>query len=152
MWARRLLGLLLLAMAAGKLTDLHGYFAALQAFALLPAAALPWVGATWAVLELGGGLLLLPDGRGARAGGLVALVVSIAYAVMTTQAYARHLEVRNCTCFGVHLAQRLSWFVLVQDGYVIVWAAWVTWRAWRGAGGASRSTPRSPAGSPARSS
>lgn len=150
MWARRLLGILLVAMAAGKTSDLHGYFEALGAFRAFGEAARPFVGGAFVVLELGGGVLLLGGGRPARLGAIAAVVVSVGYAALTTQAFARGLTVDNCTCFGVHLQQRLSWWVLVQDGYMLAWSAVVTWRAWRG-DGARRPTPRSPAGSPARS-
>ena len=52
------------------------------------------------------------------------VAVTAAYLLMTGQAYVRGLEIENCTCFGVYLAQRLSGFVLVQDIYMIVYATW----------------------------
>lgn len=139
--ARVILAVLLIAMGAGKLSDLDGYARALAAFALIPPGALPTVAAAWTALELAGGLLLLV---GARAGAVAALLSSVGYAVLTTQAYARHLDVRNCTCFGVHLAQRLSWLVLLQDAYMIALSLYVLVAV------ARRSRRRRPAGSPAR--
>ena len=69
--------------------------------------------------------------------------INLAYAALTTQAFARHLSIDNCTCFGVHLRQRLGWFVLAQDAYMIAFSAYVYVAA-------RRSTRQSPAGSRAR--
>src|SRR5690242_16707567 len=107
-------------MGAGKLSDVDGYARALAAFSAIPAGALRAVAWTWLAAELVAGALLLAGAwraRGRRsalvvAGGMIAFTVNVAYAVLTTQAFVRHLAVENCTCFGVHLAQRLGWFVL----------------------------------------
>jgi uncharacterized membrane protein YphA (DoxX/SURF4 family) len=147
-WARIILGVVLLAMGAGKLSDVHGYAAALAAFRVIPDGALQIVAIAWLCAELAAGALLVAGVRTARvAGAPLALCVNIAYAALTTQAYARGLAVANCTCFGVHLAQRLSWFVLLQDAYMIFLSAWVL----RAVVVAGRSTLPPPAGSPARS-
>jgi len=146
-WARRILAVVLLAMGAGKLLDPSGYAHALAAFRVIPVAALTAVAWSWLACELAAGALLLIGGRAARigvAGAILALAINVAYAVMTTQAYARHLSIDNCTCFGVHLRQRLSWFVLAQDAYMIALSAYVFVVA-------RRATPRSPAESRARS-
>ena len=123
MWARRILGVVLLAMGAGKLSDVGGYAAALVAFRVIPVAALHAVAWLWLVAELVAGALLVA-GKG-RAGGALALVINVAYAALTTQAFARHLAVDNCTCFGVHLRQRLGWLVLAQDAYMVALSAYV---------------------------
>ena len=125
MWARRILGLVLVAMGVGKITDIAGYAHALAAFRLLPAAALPALAWTWLAAELLAGGLLLAGGRAALTGAALAIAINLAYATLTTQAFARHLSVANCTCFGVHLRQRLGWFVLVQDGYMIAFSVYV---------------------------
>ena len=39
------------------------------------------------------------------------------------RAYLRGLAVDNCGCFGLYLSQRLSWFVLLQDALLLVYAA-----------------------------
>lgn len=150
--ARVILGVVLIAMGAGKLSDVGGYATALAAFDLVPTGVLTAVAIGWLVVELLAGVLLVAGPRTARVGAPLAVAVNVAYAVMTTQGYARHLAVGNCTCFGVHLAQRLSWFVLVQDAYMIFLSLWVlraVLRGGRAAGG--RSTPPPPAGSPLRS-
>jgi uncharacterized membrane protein YphA (DoxX/SURF4 family) len=141
MWARRILGLVLLLMGAGKLSDVSGYATALMAFRVIPDGAVYAVAWVWLAAELAAGVLLLA-GKG-RAGGFIAIVINVAYAALTTQAYARHLAIDNCTCFGVHWRQRLSWFVLAQDAYMIALSVYVFVVA-------RRSTPRRRAESPAR--
>src|SRR2546421_170672 len=145
MWARRILGLVMIAMGAGKLSDVSGYAQALMAFRVIPAGAVPVVAWTWPLAELAAGTLLLAGGTriGAAVGALGSLVINLAYAALTTQAFARHLSIDNCTCFGVHLRQRLGWFVLVQDAYMIAFSAYVY-------AVARRSRRRSKAESPAR--
>jgi hypothetical protein len=143
-WARRILAVVLLAMGAGKLSDVAGYARALASFRVIPVAALGAVAWSWLAAELAAGALLLAGGRAARAGAMLALAVNLAYAAMTTQAFARHLSIDNCSCFGVHLRQRLGWFVLAQDGYMIALSAYVFVVA-------TRATPRSRAESRARS-
>lgn len=49
--------------------------------------------------------------------------VSVVWTVLALQAYARGLTVANCGCFGIYLAQRLSWFVLLQDALTLLYAA-----------------------------
>jgi hypothetical protein len=147
MWARRILGLLLVAMGIGKLADVAGYAHALAAFRVIPVAALAAVAWAWLAAELASGALLLAGeralagGRVAIAGAFGAIVINLAYAAMTTQAFVRHLSIDNCTCFGVHLRQRLGWFVLLQDAYMIAFSVYV-------AVGAMRSTRPPPSGSP----
>lgn len=125
-----MLGALLVLEGAGKLLAPSGYFAALGRFGVVTGGAAMVTGAIWMALELAAGAMLLvaglanrPPRRLALAAAVVALVLQLAYATLSTQAYARGLAVDNCTCFGVYLAQRLSWFVLVQDAYMIVFAA-----------------------------
>ena len=144
MWARRILGVIMLAMGAGKLSDVSGYAEALMAFRVIPAGALTLVAWVWLAAELFAGILLLAGGRAARFGAALALAINLAYAALSVQAYARHLPIDNCTCFGVHLRQRLSWFVLVQDAYMIAFSAYVY-------AVATKATRRSPAESRARS-
>ncbi|MFG3309523.1 MauE/DoxX family redox-associated membrane protein [Streptomyces wuyuanensis] len=53
----------------------------------------------------------------------VYMAVSVVWTVLAVQAYARGLTVANCGCFGIYLAQRLSWFVLLQDALTLLYAA-----------------------------
>jgi hypothetical protein len=49
--------------------------------------------------------------------------VSLIWSPLAVQAFARGKTVVNCGCFGVYLSQRLGWFVLVQDGLTLLYAA-----------------------------
>jgi pyruvate/2-oxoglutarate dehydrogenase complex dihydrolipoamide dehydrogenase (E3) component len=125
-WLFTMMGAAFLAQGTGKALDVGGYRAALEGFQFVPERAIAAVSALWLSLELAAGLALVLAGlqrRPTRAlgmsGPLLALGVSVAYAVLDLQGYARGLSVDNCTCFGVYLAQRLSWFVLLQEAYVI---------------------------------
>jgi uncharacterized membrane protein YphA (DoxX/SURF4 family) len=140
-WARIILGVVLLAMGAGKLADVGGYAAALSTFRVIPDGALHVVAIAWLCAELAAGALLVAGVRTARIGAPLAVCVNVAYAALTTQAYVRHLRVDNCTCFGVHLAQRLSWFVLVQDAYMIFLSLWVLRAVYGAASTATRPPP-----------
>ena len=135
-WATTVLGGVLFAQGTGKLLDPGGYIAALEPFAVISDSLL-WPVSLWplGVLWLGtelvsgfgllvAGLALAPPKRFARISAGLAVAVTAAYLLMTGQAYVRGLEIENCTCFGVYLAQRLSGFVLVQDIYMIVYATW----------------------------
>ena len=143
-WARLILGVVLLAMGAGKLSAVGGYAAALSAFAVFPDGALHSVAIAWLCAELAAGVLLVAGVRAARVGAPIALAINLGYALLTTQAYVRHLRVDNCTCFGVHLAQRLSWFVLLQDAYMIFLSLWVLRAVYAAAATATRPPPAAP--------
>jgi hypothetical protein len=105
--ARRILAVLLLAMAAGQLSDLTGFVDAVEAYRI------GGRGSAWAfavpilIAETVSGLGLL---RGSalprRVPSALALVVAIAWTVLGVQAFARGLGLENCGCFGVHLAPR----------------------------------------------
>ncbi|MBH1938036.1 hypothetical protein I5Q34_27850 [Streptomyces sp. AV19] len=49
--------------------------------------------------------------------------VAVLWSTLAMQAYARGLTVPNCGCFGIYLSQSLSWFVLVQDALMLIYAA-----------------------------
>ncbi len=127
-WALTLLGVVLLAQGVGKLLNVGGYIAALGAFDLLPVAATGPLVLVWLAVEISAGVGLLVAGLAKQpprplsfiAAALGALT-AVGYAVLTIQAYVRGIEVANCTCFGVYLAQRLSWFVLLQDAYMLLY-------------------------------
>lgn len=54
--------------------------------------------------------------------GWAGLAVALLWSALAVQAFARGLSVPNCGCFGRYLAQELSWWVLVQDGYFVLLA------------------------------
>jgi hypothetical protein len=125
-WLYTFMGATFLAQGAGKALDVDGYRSALDAFRFVPESAIGITSTAWLGLEIAAGVALMVAGlrrRPARGLGvwpaLAALAISMGYAVLDLQGYARGLRVENCTCFGVYLAQRLSWFVLLQEAYVI---------------------------------
>ncbi len=114
---------MLVGMAGGQLSDMSGFREAVRAYEFggltsgVLAGALP-------VVELLGGCLLVH--RGIRVGSVAALGAAAMWAALAFSAYARGLVVRNCGCFGVHLAQPLRWWVLVEDAW-LVWLAGLIW-------------------------
>jgi hypothetical protein len=120
--ARRLLGGLLLAMAAGQVSDLGGFARILETYRVFPGA-LPIIAAVALVaLEAMAGVALL---RGERRGGALSVAVALAWTVLGAQAFARGLPLANCGCFGVHLGQPLRWWVLIEDAEFIALTMWV---------------------------
>jgi hypothetical protein len=136
-WGLTVYGLVFVAQGVGKALDPNGYMAALDAFHVLrPAALGPLslgaLGLVWTVLELlagvamlYGGLARAPAKQLTLAGIMLAFGISCAYLTLDVGAYARHLPIENCTCFGVYLRQRLSWFVILQESAVIVLLGWL---------------------------
>lgn len=130
--ARTALALLLLAMAAGQLSDVDGFAGILGNYRVLPDGLL--VPVAWALAgaeAMAGGMLL----QGRRCGATLALAVALAWTALGAQAFARGLALENCGCFGVHLGQRLRWWVLLEDAEFVALAGWVrrgeARRAWR---------------------
>jgi hypothetical protein len=125
-WLFTVMGVTFAAQGIGKILAFSAYLAALAAFRFVPTPALSVVGAAWTTAEVASGLALLATGLAAsprpsvaRFGAMTALAVSLAYAVLDIQGYMRALPIANCTCFGAYGPQRLSWFVLLQEAYVI---------------------------------
>lgn len=123
--AALLYGLLLAGMAAGQLASLAAFGEALESYDLLgpltPAArfGLPVVEILVAL-----GLLLsrrLPP-FAARAAGLAGVLVALVWMTLAVQAFARGLVVENCGCFGAYFTQRLRWWVLLEDAYLLLLA------------------------------
>ncbi len=133
-WALTVYGLVFLAQGLGKALDPDGYLAALAAFRVLEPEALwpPSLGLLWTVLELlagvamlYGGLARAPAKQLALGGIMLALGLSCAYFSLDVGAFARHLPIQNCTCFGSYLPQRLSWLVVAQETAVIALLTWL---------------------------
>lgn len=124
--ARRILAALLLAMAAGQLVDLTGFVDVVETYGLGDRTT-AWLLAVPLVLgEIVGGVgLFLRGGPLRRAAPSVAVAVAVAWTVLGTQAFARGLALENCGCFGVHLAQPLRWWILVEDAEFIALGWWV---------------------------
>lgn len=124
--ARRLLAVLLVAMAAGQLSDLRGFVDIVASYQIGGGtlAALAVVALIVGEAAGGVGLLAADHARRRRAAGL-ALAVAVVWSLLAVQAFARGLAVDNCGCFGVHLGQPLRWWVLVEDAELIALALWV---------------------------
>lgn len=128
-----------MAQGVGKLLAPAAYLAALQRFNLVPPSALSSIATGWTISELvfGASLLVvgvarLPWPPMAWAGAVGALMLQVAYAVLTFSATARGLQIANCTCFGAFLPQRLTTWVIFQDLYMIGFSGWLLVRisAW----------------------
>ena len=105
-------------MAGGQLRDLSGFRAVQHGYKLGSLTSSVLAGA-FPVIELLGGMCLLVR-RGVRVGSVAALGAAATWAGLAVSSYARCLVVRNGDCFGLHLAQPLRWWVLVED-------AWLVW-------------------------
>ena len=128
---RWILGLLLVAMALGQLSDPAGFVDIVETYDL-GGRGLAWLiaGLVFVGEAIGGALLLVPAATDAgrrrqRRGAAVALVVAIGWSILAVQAFARGLDVPNCGCFGVHLGQRLRWWILLEDLEFMALAWWV---------------------------
>lgn len=120
----RVLGGLFLAMAAFQLADLPGFVGVLETFQLGGAGlALALAVALLAGELVSGGWLLVAPGRWPLVPALVFSATSVMWSALAAQAFARGLVLDNCGCFGVHLAQPLRWWVLVQDAALLGYSA-----------------------------
>lgn len=124
--ARRILAVLLLAMAAGQVSDLTGFVDVLETYEV-GGRTTAWALAIPLVLAevLAGVGLLRRVGSIRQLAPSLAVAVAVAWTVLGTQAFARGLTLDNCGCFGVHLAQPLRWWILLEDAEFIALAWWV---------------------------
>jgi hypothetical protein len=120
---RNLLGALFVAMAAGQLASFPWMPGILADYGLVsgPGATALAVVLIAAELVCGVWFLARPRSR-ERVPVWVFTAVAVVWALLAAQAYARGLTVANCGCFGRYLPQRLSWFVLVQDALLLLYA------------------------------
>lgn len=121
-WATTVLGVLLLGEGLGKLAAPAGYLGALAQFRAIPESAVAIVGSIWMTLELAcgaglvaAGLAKSPSRAFALPAAIGALVLQLAYATLSTQAYVRGLHIANCTCFG-YLPQTAPQLVRASAG------------------------------------
>lgn len=137
---RIVLGVLFLAMAAGQLASLGAMGDIISAYGLTGGA----VSVALAVALIAGeavvGVWLTARPRSqARIPVWIFTAVSLVWTVLAAQAFARGLVIDNCGCFGIYLPQPLRWWVLVEDGLLLLYA-WLLLR------GTSRSRARTTAG------
>lgn len=137
---------LLAAMAVGQASDFGGFVDIVAAHR---------VGGDGAAVVVA---LLLLSGEAVAAAGLFArspqarrrgatgaVLVAAAWSLMASQAFARGLALSNCGCFGVHAAQRLRWWVLVEDVEFVAWAVWTFRRTRQPGAPRPRIRPEEPA-------
>ena len=120
---------LLLASSIGKLLDIRGFAAVVGTYQVFPEPLLLPLGLALAFVELGIGLWLI-WGRLLIWAALVLVLLHAGYLAWLGLAYARGLDIPNCGCFGVFLAQPLTPWMLVEDGLLLA-AALVFWRGVR---------------------
>ncbi|MCX4581535.1 MauE/DoxX family redox-associated membrane protein [Streptomyces sp. NBC_01481] len=117
------LGAVYTAMAIGQLASLGHMPAILSAYGLVTEAAATALAVALITGELVCGVWFLARPRSKALPPVWAFTaVSVVWSLLAVQAYARGLAVANCGCFGIYLAQRLSWFVLLQDSLTLLYA------------------------------
>lgn len=123
--ARRILAVLLLAMAVGQVLS-FGRFVDIMATYQLGGGPLPALLAVALIAgeAVAGVSLLLGPAATRHRGAAIGLGVAGAWSVIGLQAFLRGLAVDNCGCFGAYLAQPLRWWVLLQDIEFLALAVW----------------------------
>lgn len=121
--ARLLFALLVLAMAIGQLLSFSAFVEAIAGYQLAGETLSRIMSLALVAGELFAGIGLLTGGpRFRHLAGSVGFGVAVTWSALAVQAFLRGLDVANCGCFGRYLAQRLSWFVLLQDAYFLILA------------------------------
>lgn len=121
---RIVLGTVYTAMGVAQLASFGHMPRILSAYGLVTGAAATVLAVALIAGELVCGVWLLARPRSkALAPVWVYTGVSAVWTVLAVQAYARGLAVADCGCFGIHLSQRLGWFVLLQDALTLLCAA-----------------------------
>ncbi|MGQ4368936.1 MauE/DoxX family redox-associated membrane protein [Streptomyces violaceoruber] len=140
MLLRLVLGGVYTAMATGQLASLTDMPASLGAYGLVHGAGAAALAFVLIAGELTCGAWFLTRPRSTAVAPVwLYTAVSVVWTVLAVQAYTRGLTVDNCGCFGNHLTQRLSWFVLLQDALTLGYAAVLLRSA-----GMARTPPRHP--------
>ncbi|MCZ4102845.1 MauE/DoxX family redox-associated membrane protein [Streptomyces sp. H39-C1] len=120
---RLVLGTVYTAMALGQLVSFGRMPSILAAYGLVDGVAATALAVTLIAGELVCGIWFLAHPRStARTPVWIYAAVSVMWAALAVQAYARGLTVANCGCFGVRLSQPLSWIVLVQEALTLLYA------------------------------
>jgi uncharacterized membrane protein YphA (DoxX/SURF4 family) len=98
LFARLILGGVLLAAGALKIGNLQKSAMAVRAYELLPVSLANFLGYTLPWVEIGVGLLLI-TGALVRISGLMSAITMLAFIIAISQAWARGLSI-DCGCFG----------------------------------------------------
>lgn len=119
---RLVLGVLFLAMALGQLVSFPAMPGILTAYGLTSGAgSTVLAGLLIAGEAVAGAWLAFRPRFRAAAPVWIYTAVALAWACLAAQAYARGLSIDNCGCFGTYLTQPLRWFVLVEDGLLLLY-------------------------------
>ncbi|MEV8310871.1 MauE/DoxX family redox-associated membrane protein [Streptomyces flavidovirens] len=128
---RLVLGALLTAMALGQLASFTTMPSILTTYGLTSGAASTVLAVVLIAAEGMAGTWFLARPRSKAVVPVwMYTTVSLVWAALAVQAYARGLTVTNCGCFGTYLAQPLRWFVLIEDALMLLYA-WLLLRAAR---------------------
>jgi hypothetical protein len=120
---RLVLGVTYTAMAAGQLASWTAMPAILSAYGAGGHQAMTVLAAVLIAGELASGLWFLAAPRSrARTPVWIYTAVSLLWAALAGQAFARALAVAVCGCFGRYLPQPLSWIVLAEDALLLLYA------------------------------
>ncbi len=121
--ARLLFALLVLAMATGQLLSFSAFVQAIASYQIAGETLSLILSVALVAAELFAGIgLLAGRPRSRYLAGSVGFGVAVTWSALAVQAFLRGLDVANCGCFGRYLAQRLSWYVLLQDAYFLILA------------------------------
>lgn len=113
-------------MAAGQLSDVAGFVDVVATYRVGGTAVAGLVAAVLVGGEAVAGVgLLAADPARRRRAATLAVVVAGFWSLLAVEAFARGLALENCGCFGVHLAQPLRWWVLVEDAELVALTLWV---------------------------
>ncbi|MGW0734764.1 MauE/DoxX family redox-associated membrane protein [Streptomyces sp. NPDC002851] len=128
---RLVLGAVFVAMALGQLVSFGAMPGILDAYELTGGAASTALAVALIVGEAVAGVWFLARPRSTAAVPVWCYTaVSVVRAALAVQAYARGLVLDNCGCFGRYATQRLGWWVLVEDGLLLLYA-WLLLRRTR---------------------
>ncbi|MDI3422721.1 MauE/DoxX family redox-associated membrane protein [Streptomyces luteolus] len=120
---RIVLGALCVAMAAGQIASFRQMPGILAGYGLVAGSGATALAVALVAGELVCGVWFLARPRSRTMAPVwVFTAVAVVWALLAAQAYARGLAVANCGCFGIYLAQSLSWFVLVEDALLLFYA------------------------------
>jgi hypothetical protein len=123
-WLLRIgLGGVILASGVGKALDVPGFIGVLRTYRLALASEWLWViGLAVTIFEVALGLWILSGRNLVRAMGF-AMALNFGYFVLMASSLWRGLELRNCGCYGVFLAQPLRWYSPLEDLVLVALSA-----------------------------
>ena len=123
---------LMSATGIAKLLDMQGFISVVASYRTLPFVLL--APSAWALALTEVALAVwLAWGRWLYAAALLLMALHLMYLAWLLLALARGMQLDNCGCFGVYLAQPLTWYSPLEDA-VLLSLAFLLWRGARKAG------------------